>query len=108
MLENLKDNHDKMINCYRECTIDSIKEGDFFVLVSDIHYKRNAMQIMEVWPGCVTLKCSDYKKNSACMTLNFSEIRHIEGDDVNNFKVINYWPHGLEDNREFIFCNNLN
>lgn len=97
-----------MIDVYRECTVDSIKEGDFFVLVIDIHHKRNAMQVMEVWPGRITVKCSDWEKTSACMILNFNEVRHIEADDVKNFKVISYWSHGLEDNREFTFSNNLN
>ena len=108
MLENLKNKHDVMIDGYRECTVDSIKEGDYFVLVSDIHHKRNAVQVMGVWPGCITVKCGDGKKTSGCMGLNFNEVRHIEADDVKNFKVISYWPHGMEDNREFIFCNNLN
>lgn len=70
-------------------TVDNVKRNGFYRLFGDS--KKEAYQVMELWPKVMTVKCSN-----GCMTKPYDQFVLVE--DTLGYTV-HKWEHEVEDNR---------
>jgi hypothetical protein len=73
-----------------------VNQGDFFILSPSKGYSgkqiRDAMQVMELWNGCMTVKCQ-----SGCMDKPYEHFEKVT--DLSKMDNIYHAPY-FEDNRK--------
>lgn len=72
-------------------TVDNVKRNGFYRLLGDS--KKQAYQVMELWPKVMTVKCGD----NGCMTKPYDQFVLVE--DTLGY-TLHKWPHEVEDHRE--------